>query len=54
MYKLLRWFLFKMDAEKAHHFTLQSLRLLVKIPFFKWLLRKLYAVEDKRLERRLF
>lgn len=54
MYKLLRWFLFKMDAEKAHHFTLQSLRFLIKIPFVKWILRKLYVSEDKRLERHLF
>lgn len=54
MYKLLRWFLFKMDAEKAHHFTLRSLRLLIKIPFVKWIMAKLYAVEDKRLERNVF
>ncbi|MBK9329505.1 MAG: quinone-dependent dihydroorotate dehydrogenase [Sphingobacteriales bacterium] len=54
MYKLLRWFLFKMDAEKAHHFTLQSLRLLIKIPFVRWIMARLYAVEDKRLERNVF
>lgn len=54
MYKILRFFLFKLDAEKAHHFTLQLMNVALKIPFIKTFLKLLYVVEDKRLERNLF
>ena len=54
MYKILRFFLFKMDAENAHHFTLRLMNLVVKIPFVKYLMAKIYAVENKKLERTLF
>lgn len=54
MYKILRWFLFKMDAEKAHYFTLRLFHFFLKFPFAKYILKKLYAVEDKRLERKVF
>ncbi len=54
MYKLLRFFLFKMDAERAHHFTLWLLRTLMKVPFLKRVLYSWYSVEDKLLQRYIF
>ena len=41
-------------AERAHSFSILLLRIADKIPTAKWLLRKLYAVEDKALEREVF
>jgi len=54
MYKILRFFLFKLDAEAAHHLTLKWIKFLIKIPFVKTILKWLYVVEDKKLERNLF
>ena len=54
MYKILRFFLFKLNAETAHHFTLALFSFLIKIPFVKSILQFCYAVEDKKLERHLF
>ena len=54
MYKMLRFFLFKLNAEKAHHVTLKWFNILIKMPFVKSILKLLYVVEDKRLERNLF
>jgi dihydroorotate dehydrogenase len=54
MYKIFRFFLFKMDAEKAHHFTLGLLHFFARIPFVNHLLRMSYSVEDKQLERNIF
>lgn len=41
-------------AERAHSFSILLLRILDKIPTAKWFLRKIYAVEDKALEREVF
>ena len=54
MYKILRFFLFKLDAETAHHFTLNLMNFIIKIPFVKFILSKIFAVENKKLERNLF
>ncbi len=55
MYKLLiRPILFLFDPEKVHHFTFSLIRILCKIPFIPSILRSIYLVEDKRLERTLF
>ncbi|MDB5228663.1 MAG: pyrD [Bacteroidota bacterium] len=54
MYKLIRWFLFLMDAEKAHHLTLRVMNVAVRFPFFKKLLQKLFVVDDIRLHRNVF
>lgn len=54
MYKILRYFLFKLDAEKAHHITLNWFSFIIKIPFVKYILKYLYVIEDKKLERNLF
>lgn len=55
MYKLLiRPLFFLFDPEEVHYFTFSFIRLVSKIPGFSWLFRKLYLVEDKRLEREVF
>lgn len=55
MYKLLvRPLLFCFDPEKVHHFTFSVIRFVSKIPGVPSLIRNLYQVEDKRLERHLF
>ena len=41
-------------AETAHRVAIFLLRIVDKIPAAKWLLRKIYAVEDPRLEREVF
>jgi dihydroorotate dehydrogenase len=55
MYKsLIKPLLFKMDAEKAHHFIFNALKISFKIPGIQSIIRLLYKVEDKRLEREVF
>ncbi|HOU46209.1 MAG TPA: hypothetical protein PLL99_00310 [Chitinophagales bacterium] len=54
MYKILRFFLFKFNAEAAHHLTLNLFSFLIKIPFVKSILQYFYAVENKKLERTVF
>ena len=55
MYKLIiRPLFFLFDPEKIHHFTFSMIRFLLKIPGVVALLRSLFLVEDKRLERQLF
>ncbi len=41
-------------AEQAHSLAVLLLRIVDKIPAAKWLLRNIYAVEDKSLEREVF
>lgn len=55
MYKtLIRPILFAFDPEKVHYFTFSIIRFVSKIPGFKSLFRKLYLVENQKLERQLF
>ncbi len=55
MYKLLiRPILFLFDPEKVHYFTFSVIKLLHKIPFVPGIIRRIYQVNDKRLERNLF
>ncbi|TXH60136.1 MAG: quinone-dependent dihydroorotate dehydrogenase [Bacteroidia bacterium] len=54
MYKIIRFFLFKLAAETAHHLTLHWLQFLIKLPFVKSIFKLLYAVENKKLERKIF
>ncbi len=55
MYKLIiRPVLFLFDPEKVHHFTFLLIKFLCKIPFVTYILRKIYIVKDKRLERNIF
>lgn len=54
MYSLLRKFLFLFDAEKVHYFTMSALRFTLRLPFGKTIFKKMFCIEDKRLERKLF
>jgi len=54
MYSLLRNFLFLFDAEKVHYFTTSALNFTLKLPFAKALFSKLFILDDKKLERKLF
>jgi dihydroorotate dehydrogenase len=54
MYKfLIRPLLFLFDPERVHHFSFAAIRLFSRLGLSP-LIRKLYLVEDKRLERKLF
>ncbi len=50
----IRPLLFCFDPEKVHHFTFSMIRSLSKLPGMSFLFRKMYLVEDNRLERQLF
>lgn len=54
MYSIIRFFLFLMPAEKAHYFTLNLLKLTLKIPFQKSIFRWFFSVKNKALEKELF
>jgi|TARA_B110000967_G_C18890779_1_gene567220 dihydroorotate dehydrogenase len=55
VYKLIiRPFLFLFDPEKVHYFTFSLIRILCKLPFVAGIFRKLYQINDKKLERNLF
>ncbi len=55
MYKLLiRPLFFLFDPEEIHHFTFSAIQFLSKIPGIPQLLKSLYQLNDKRLERNLF
>lgn len=55
MYKqFLRPILFKYDPEQVHYFTFSMVSKLSKIPGFSSLFRKLYEINDPRLEREVF
>ncbi|HCX24907.1 MAG TPA: dihydroorotate dehydrogenase (quinone), partial [Cytophagales bacterium] len=54
MYQLAKAFLFKMSAEKAHHFTTGLLKGLFKIPLIKPIFKAIYDYKHPSLEQRLF
>lgn len=55
MYKqIIRPILFCFDPEAVHHFTFSLVRFVNKIPGVSSLIKSLYAVNDKRLEREVF
>ncbi len=55
MYKtLLRPIFFKFDPERIHHFTFLLIKNCSKVPGFKALFKRLYVLDDKRLERKVF
>lgn len=55
MYKLIiRPILFLFDPEKVHYFTFSVIKFLHKIPFVPGIIRSMFQVNDKRLERNLF
>ena len=54
MFSLLRFISPLIGAERTHDIAVLLLHWLGKIPGAKWLMRKLYAVEDAALEREVF
>ncbi len=55
MYKILiRPILFLFDPEKVHHFTFSLLKFVFKIPFKGKIIKKIFEVNNKSLERTLF
>lgn len=55
MYKqFIRPLLFKYDPEEVHYFTFSMIRKLSVIPGFKFIIKKIYEVNDPRLEREVF
>lgn len=46
--------MFLFDAEKVHYFTTSSLNKILKLPFAKKIFTRLFIVNDKKLERKLF
>lgn len=54
MYTFIRFFLFLVDPEKIHGFTFGFIRLVHKIPGVRWMLSRMYRVEDPRLQRTVF
>ncbi len=50
----IRPILFLIDPEKVHHFTFSMIKTLFKIPLIPRIIKKMYQVNDKRLERNLF
>lgn len=55
MYKLIiRPIFFCFDPEKVHYFTFSVIKLLCRIPFIPNLIRGMYVVKDRRLEKELF
>jgi len=54
MYSLIRPLLFRLDAERAHHLTLDALRLASRVPFGKQLLRTVFEANDPKLEIEAF
>ena len=55
MYKLfIRALLFKMDAEKAHHFSFKFLRIWFAIPGMRFLTHRAHHLTKPGLERKLF
>ena len=54
MYPLLRRTLFLFDAEKVHYFTTFLLKFLLKFGFTRIIFKKLFVLEDPKLERTVF
>jgi len=49
MYKLIRWFLFKLNPERAHHFTFNIIGTLFKIPGIAGICRSIFIIENNKL-----
>ena len=54
MYQLIKPLLFSMQPERAHYFATDCLTILSKIPGIPAIMRGMFDVKDKRLERKLF
>jgi dihydroorotate dehydrogenase len=49
MYKIIKWFLFKLNPERAHHFTFNVLGILFKIPGIASICRSIFITENPKL-----
>lgn len=54
MYQLLKSFLFRLDPEKAHHFTFSLIKNVSLIPGIYFVINKMYGFEDARLSKTVF
>jgi dihydroorotate dehydrogenase len=54
MYSIIRFFLFLFDPEKVHHFTAKAIHIVLSVPGMKWLWKKMYVIDDRRLEKEVF
>jgi len=55
MYKsILRPILFKFDPEAVHHFTFSFIKTIQQIPGARSIIKSIYQINDKRLEREVF
>ncbi|UZO80437.1 quinone-dependent dihydroorotate dehydrogenase [Aquimarina sp. ERC-38] len=52
--QLIKPLLFKFDPEKVHYFTFGWIRRIAKIPGAIGIIKKQFAIEDSRLERKVF
>lgn len=49
MYKIIRWFLFKLNPESAHHFTFNSLSFIFKVPGISAICKSFFVLENPKL-----
>ncbi|MBI1837028.1 MAG: quinone-dependent dihydroorotate dehydrogenase [Flavobacteriia bacterium] len=54
MYKIIRKILFLFDPEQIHYFVARSISFMLKIPGMKFIWKKMYILEDSRLEKKVF
>lgn len=54
MYSILKWCLFKLSAEKAHHLTTSIFNTLVSTPIIGSITKNIFSLEHKSLERTLW
>ena len=54
LYNLFRSLVFLLPAEKAHYFTVNLLKLSLKVPFSKLLFKKLFFLESPLIQRTVF
>jgi len=52
--KLISPFLFLFDPEKIHHITFLFIKVIFKLPFFGFLIKSYYRVDNYKLKRKLF
>lgn len=54
MYRLIRWFLFHFNPERAHYLAIRLLKLSLFIPGFRYVYNALFKVEHPSLQRTVF
>jgi len=54
IYNVFRSFVFLLPAEKAHYFTVGLLKITLKLPFSKFIFKKLFCVESPLIEQTIF